>query len=125
MTTSKSSVPSVLSVAAFAIAWFALAPSAMALDCGSRLVVEGDSAAYVLSTCGEPASVTRRTESREAFAVEHRPGGVIGESARVTVEIEVWVYDFGPRRFMHELTFENGILRSARTIGRGTRRPAE
>jgi hypothetical protein len=40
----------------------------------------------------------------------------------VSVRIDVWIYDFGPQRFMEELTFENGILRQLRTLGRGTAR---
>jgi hypothetical protein len=99
----------------------ASASSASALDCNQRLVTVGDRAAEVRARCGEPASISVRTESRTQYAGAVRGGDFGGSSITVTVEIETWVYDFGPRRFMEELTFENGILRSTQRLGYGTR----
>ena len=54
------------------------------------------------------------------------PGVGVGDSETVTVLVEVWVYDFGPQRFMEELTFEDGVLIGSRALSYGTRRaPAE
>lgn len=96
---------------------------AHALQCGQRLVVEGDRIHYVRSVCGEPASVVTRTETRTTYSGGVAPNGrFAGQASSVTVSIEVWVYDFGPNRFMEELTFENGVLVASRPIGPGTRR---
>jgi hypothetical protein len=109
-------------LSALALAAALPASSASALDCNRRLVVVGDPAIYVRDICGEPAQITTRTESRTQFVSLPGRGAVIGAAHTVTVEIEVWIYDFGPRRFMEELTFENGILRSLRPLGYGRRR---
>jgi len=98
-----------------------LASSAHALECGSRIVVRGDREHQVVAVCGEPQSVVTRTETRTVYGAAPTPsGGHVGSAYTVTVQIDVWVYDFGPSRFMEELTFENGVLVSLRPIGRGT-----
>ncbi len=101
----------------------AFAPSAArALDCGTHLVTRGDHSVYVRSVCGEPAAVTARTETRWVQAWNNprfrMPGFTAGQA--VTVTIEVWVYDFGPQRYMEELTFEAGVITATRHLGRGT-----
>lgn len=110
---------------AFCIASFAAMSSASALDCGQRLVVRGDREAYVRSVCGEPQSASTRTETRTVGGYNRTAPGVATYGATtVTVQIDTWIYDFGPSRFMEELTFENGILTISRPIGPGTPRPA-
>jgi hypothetical protein len=94
--------------------------SASAMSCSNRLVTVGDSATYVRSICGEPTAVSVRTESRTDFASAPWGRGVVGSAYTVTVQIETWVYDFGRRRFMEELTIESGIVRSIRALGYGT-----
>lgn len=100
----------------------AIASPAAALDCGMRLVTLGDGQGYVRSICGEPDSVSSHTESRTDFAgVTVRDGQAFyGSGVTVTVQIDVWVYDFGRTRFMEEMTFANGVLRSSRPLGYGS-----
>lgn len=114
------------SLLVFCVASFALTSAAHALDCGQRLVVRGDRAAYVRSVCGEPQSATTRTETRSVGGYNRvAPGTATFGVTTVTVQVDTWIYDFGPTRFMEELTFENGILTVSRAIGPGTsRRPA-
>ncbi len=38
----------------------------------------------------------------------------------MTFQIDTWIYDFGRLRFMEEIVFENGIIRSMRPLGYGT-----
>ena len=104
--------------------WLALAlaigadwrSTAQALDCGTSLAVAGDPETRVRDVCGEPSSAASRVETR-------MQGGANGwPVVWVSVRIDVWIYDFGPQRFMEELTFENGVLRQLRTLGRGTAR---
>lgn len=104
---------------------FVTAP-ASAFWCDGRLVLEGDRSYEVRSRCGEPASEITRMESHTFYrggAVGRGGGSVYGGSAdTVTVQVDIWIYDFGPTRFMEELRFEDGILRRMTRLGRGTRR---
>ncbi len=109
--------------ASFVATVFVSAPAtpASALSCGNRLVVVGDSAAEVRGVCGEPMSMMTRTETRTQFVAGTVPGGgSAGQVISVTVQIDTWVYDFGRRRFMEELIFENGVLIRMRSLGYGT-----
>lgn len=99
--------------------------SASALSCDGRLVEAGDHEAYVRSVCGEPTYFTTRTETRTVFVGPYGDtrtgyGYGVGYAQTVTVVIDVLVYDFGPTRFIDELTFENGVLRTDRIAGYGT-----
>jgi hypothetical protein len=90
--------------------WLAGGATAHALDCGMRLVTPGDAMYYVQTVCGPPDSV-----STDIIPI----GGLYGR--RGTLTVVVWVYDFGPSRTMEELRFENGVLRTVRSLGPGTR----
>ncbi len=110
-----------ITAALTAVCLFAAGSTAHALSCRGRLIEAGDAAARVRAFCGEPASVTERT-IRRARAVYYRGpyGTLIQDSVEVDVVVQEWVYDFGPRRFMEELTFEDGELRTMRELGYGT-----
>ena len=115
----------VLALAA-ALALWAWAPNtASALSCDGRLVEVGDSEAYVRSICGEPTQFMTRMETRGATIPYVVRAGtpyayVYPYTQMVTVQVDVLVYDFGPTRFIDELTFENGVLRADRIAGYGT-----
>jgi hypothetical protein len=113
---------STLAVSALALSSLAFALPAAALDCGTRLVTLGDGQGYVRSICGEPESISTHTESHTNFAgVTVRDGRAFyGSASTVSVQIDVWVYDFGRTRFMEEMTFANGVLRSSRALSYGT-----
>jgi hypothetical protein len=97
-----------------------VAAEAHAMRCGNRLVDRGDSAARVQRLCGEPTQVTRRLVERERAVHRRGPGGVvISERVTVTVEVQEWVYDRGPRRLVRVLTFEDGELVALATGGYG------
>jgi len=104
---------------------FVTAP-ASAFWCEGRLVLEGDRSYEVRSRCGEPASEITRMESRSFYrgAAVGRGGGTVygGSADTITVQVDIWVYDFGPTRFMEELRFHDGILVQMTRLGRGTRR---
>lgn len=103
-----------------------VASPAQAFWCHGRLVLEGDRMHEVRANCGEPASQITRMEESTFYAGGARraaDGSFYGGSARtVSVQIDIWVYDFGPTRFMEELRFEDGVLRRLTALGRGTRR---
>ncbi len=95
---------------------------AFALRCGNQLVREGYRTSEVLERCGEPDYRDARVEYH---SIRVRGSGItqpgIDLEKVVPVNIEEWTYNFGPRRFMQWLRFENGTLveiRSLRRYGR-------
>jgi hypothetical protein len=98
------------------------------MRCGQRLVSSGDSTYQVRSLCGEPAATDRRVETRVERRRVRGPcfkdqSGQLrcerDEAVSIDVVIDDWTYDFGPRRFVHYLTFENGKLVRVATGGYG------
>ena len=104
-----------ISAAASAGLLFAGDVHADSLSCKNRIVSTGDSTYQVRSICGEPDAITRRVEMR---TIRHNvpvpgPGGApCWRTVERTIEVVVdeWTYDFGRRRFIQYLTFENGRL---------------
>jgi hypothetical protein len=90
---------------------------ALAMRCGTRLVRIGDHKLDVLEKCGEPDSVERRMGIRGS-RLRH-PRGVLEIEQFEQVEIEEWIYNFGPRKFKQLLEFENGELKEIYDVGYG------
>jgi hypothetical protein len=84
---------------------------AQALSCEGGAVEMNDSEYLVQSRCGAPTltDVTRVTR------VSSTDDDVLQE----LVEVEDWLYDFGPNRLVVVLTFEEDRLIGARTFGYG------
>ena len=95
---------------------FALAGSAHAFHCGSRIVTKGDHAVEVLEACGEP---TYR-QTQPAYT-GYRYGTRFGLGLYYTEEIlvEEWTYNLGPHRLMRVLRLEDGIVTAIRHLGYG------
>ena len=102
---------------------------AFALRCGNRLVSEGDPAARVLKICGEPAGVQQRVIYRTGFTRprfrDYGPGvhfhrEVLSyDRSYEEVLVEEWTYNFGPRRLMQLVRFENGFVADIKQLGYG------
>ena len=103
-----------------ALALIALAAPAEALRCGNDLITRGDRTSEVRALCGEPGQIERRSEWRTRGVVDRRSGAYI-ETTEV-VDIVEWTYDFGPRRLVRQLRFENGRLVDEDSLGYGNRR---
>ncbi|ETW92425.1 MAG: hypothetical protein ETSY2_53455 [Candidatus Entotheonella gemina] len=88
---------------------------AYALRCGTRIVSKGDHKTSVRIKCGEPEAIEERVIYRTLHLTHHPHGDKIV----VPVAIEEWLYNFGPRRFMRQLWFENGKLVRIRSLGYG------
>ncbi len=95
----------------------ALSNNAHAFRCGHELVRIGDHKLDVLDKCGEPATVDRRSGIRGS-RLRH-PYGALQLEQFEEVEIEEWIYNFGPRRFREYLRFENGILKDIEQLDYG------
>jgi hypothetical protein len=102
----------------FCLAILGLEP-AWALRCGNQIVREGYRTYEVLERCGEPDYRDARVEYQ---SIRLRGSGVlqpgIDVERTVPINIEEWTYNFGPRRFMQWLRFENGRLVEIRSLRR-------
>ena len=98
---------------------------ARAFYCGRNLVKEGDYQLQVLQKCGEPDYRDRRVEYRSVRLGSgyNQPG--MDMTTTFPVNVDEWTYDFGPRRFMQNLLFENGVLVLIRDLGYGAVNGAE
>ena len=88
-----------------------------AMRCKNKLVLEGMRPIEVISRCGKPDYVEESFEYR-TDAIDHRQAGLYFQRER-PIKIKEWTYNFGPRRFMQLLRFENGKLISIKSIGYG------
>ncbi len=96
------------------LAALAVAP-AQALTCGMRTINEGQSLYEVQQRCGPP----NWQDSRVVYVNQGVGGYAGGVSRQIPVNIDVWVYDFGPTRLIQQLTFENGRLMRIESLGYG------
>ena len=105
--------------------------SAHAFRCGSKLVKEGMSESEVIALCGEPAERKDLGFRQVPYVDWNGGGGLLGrpsvdgyfvEDVRVTQ----LVFNFGPRKLMQRLRFENSVLVEIESIGYGYReKPGE
>jgi hypothetical protein len=109
-------------VIAAAVLWVVLlACPAMASDqifrCGNNTAVRGDSTVRVLSLCGQPDFKEQLGDKGEGTVVKSDQGvaSFKGEKKRV----EKWHYNRGVGDYVYALTFENGVLESVESTGRG------
>ena len=99
--------------------------------CGNVLVYTGDTMRQVYDKCGEPYQRDSRVEyrrtilnwvpSREAVlqdrGITYLPG--VGYVHDEPINIDEWVYNFGPGSFMQFLHFVNGQLTDIKDLGYG------
>src|SRR5262245_48309064 len=106
------------------------ATSAHALKCDHRLVSLGESKTEVWSECGVPDTTDSRVIYRAVpvdaapfYDPTHAPfydaAHIVRAVTYLPVIIEVWTYNFGPQRFLQELSFEDGRLVEIRALERG------
>ena len=118
-------------IAALAATFFSISSDAATdgMRCGQRLISTGDTLYAVRNVCGEPSATDRRVVSRtekrrvSAPCFKDRDGTVRCdrvEEYTVEIVIDEWTYDFGPRRFVHYLIFENGKLAKITTGSYGS-----
>lgn len=99
------------------VATLADAGSALAMRCGTHLVLEGDTRDRVRHLCGAPTDVAVRVEAHTV----HEPHGHLVVSRTVTRVIESWTLNFGPQEFMRLVVFHDGVVARIETLRRGYR----
>jgi hypothetical protein len=75
-----------------------------------HVVSSGDTATDVLVKCGKPTQREKRQGCREPHMSSRRAD---------CATVDMWTYNFGPRRLLHSLIFKNGRLAAVRTHGYG------
>ncbi len=101
--------------------------NAESMRCGGKIVSRGDSQYRVRAICGAPVSEQRRVQTRtverSVFGPcrngERQPRCRYTERVSVDVVVDEWIYDFGKRRFVRHVIFEDGELSSVETSGYG------
>ena len=106
-------------IAILALCLLAGSPAFAALRCGTRLVSEGDTRSEVAHKCGEPTEIVAEKSifRRPAIWADGQPY-FIGNDY-MEIEVESWIYNFGPNKFMRKLRFEGGRLADIETLGYG------
>jgi hypothetical protein len=123
--------PAPLLAAALSLLLLAAGP-ALAFRCGNKVVSEGDHYSKILGICGEPVGVQQRVIYRSGRTqpqlIYEGPGGLRVERevlqydrSYVEVQVEEWTYNFGPRRLMQLVRFENGFVTDIEQLGYGYR----
>ena len=106
----------IFSIVTLIATWLALAAApAHAMRCGVNLVAKGQWTYEVLEQCGEPIEHHEKT----VFLTTHDRHGHSGLEAATSIEVEYWIYDFGPHRLRRLLRFEDGQLVRIETLDRG------
>lgn len=77
------------------------------LRCEKGIVSNGDEKTEVRQKCGKPTGTDKSTIPKS----RSRTGKAI--------KVEEWTYNFGPKKFMKRLRFENGNLRDVESLGYG------
>ena len=83
------------------------------------VVLSGDTAAEVVTKCGAPTQREKRQECREPHASRRRADGQRPSRGTDCITVDAWIYNFGPRRLVHELIFKSGRLTAIQTPGYG------
>jgi hypothetical protein len=98
--------------------WLGGAPGlTWALDCGGRLVSEGQAPWEVQAICGEPTEVDDSVEI--ALKPAYDVFGRVVDHFPVAVPKSVWTYNFGSSRLVYRLTFREGKVVHIETGGYG------
>lgn len=99
------------------------APLAMAesMSCGSRIISVGTSSAELTAFCGDPAQVTKGALYNSTGGVRRGTGVESGTTEEV--EVETWIYNFGPDRLMERVRIANGVIIQMDSMGYGYNEP--
>jgi hypothetical protein len=84
--------------------------TAQSVVCAGKVINEGVTKAEVAAACGPPTQVGK--DAREPAVGEVAPPA----SDDAT---EVWTYNFGPRKLMQRIWFEDGRVKLVESLGYG------
>jgi hypothetical protein len=90
--------------------------------CGNKIIERGSSREEVRSYCGTPAQIDNKTAYTGVAGVAGRNQHVV-EGSLVEIQIETWIYNFGPNQLMEKVRFEDGVVASVESMGYGYNEP--
>ena len=110
-----------------------ISEQSFALKCGNKLIGVGFSKPKVLSICGEPDFKGIREIAYPSYCgdrnyyYDESPYYRRRYNYRYTpnydicqyITVEVWIYNFGPRKFMRELIFRKGVIKEINILEYG------
>ena len=99
-----------------ALAWDA---SAQNMQCGNKLISQGDTIPEVAAKCGDPTHVDRSSIVRSANYAFVNGQWIASNGAQVEIPVEVWLYNLGPDRLMRQIRFEDGRVVRIDTLDYG------
>ena len=99
-----------------ALSWNA---SAESMECGQRIISEGDSVAKVATLCGNPTQVDHTSIIRSAGGSFVNGQWVASAGGQIEIPVEVWLYNLGPDRLMRQIRFEDGRVVKIETLDYG------
>jgi hypothetical protein len=91
------------------------------MRCGTALVSRGDTQLELLADCGEPDAIERLpallAPGTTIYGSQIYAGPYVAPLAPVSVEL--WTYNFGPRRLLRRVRLEAGEVIEIETLGYG------
>ena len=106
------------------------ASAAESFRCDGRIIKVGLLKAEVMAKCGEPSHISKSTKTEYEYEsrTEQRRGreGRAKEEVKrergteTIINVEEWLYNFGPKRFTRILVFEDNELVEIQTGGYGS-----
>ncbi len=98
------------------ISWDA---GAQAMECGNKLITQGDSIAKVATLCGNPTQVDHTSIVRSVSRAFVNGQWVQSGGAQIEIPVEVWLYNLGPDKLMRQIRFEDGRVVKIETLDYG------
>jgi hypothetical protein len=118
-----------LLLAGLAVFLIAATKSSDSMRCGNKLVSKGDHQAKVRKLCGDPDDRDSRTIYRGGLPRQDWDDDgissisddelLIHNRSLVEVDVEVWLFNRGPRRLMREVVFHDNRLVTINILGYG------
>jgi hypothetical protein len=90
--------------------------------CGNKIIDRGTSREAVRAYCGEPAQIDTKTAYTGAGGWAGR-GSRYVEGSAIEIQIETWIFNFGPDQLMEKVRFEDGIVANIESMGYGYNPP--
>jgi len=90
--------------------------------CGNKIIEKGISREEVRAYCGKPAQIDNKIAYAGIAGFAGRHGRVVDSSA-VEIQVETWIFNFGPDQLMEKVRFEDGIVASVESMGYGYNEP--
>lgn len=121
----------------FSVSLLGFCEQVLALRCGNKIINTGDNKPKVLARCGEPDFAetqerrypsycrernyyNRDRYSYNDYGYSYRRSRRVHNYSICHIKIvDVWTYNFGPRKFIKELIFQNGYLKEINSLEYG------